>query len=203
MKNKTHTHRGHCQSCGRTQAVDVKHNFIAKHGYTVDFGFFNNTCTASNALPLEMDKSITEQTIVSLTDYVNHQSSYLEGLEAGKVKTLDTYWVSFSTSVEEGEEDRFHNITYSKDKHEGWHETDKYSTQFSYDSKSFENHVELLNQRPHRSSSETPEEVMERLVRSETKKVKSNIDRTTTLKQQLIQMKDRVHGQPLINVADQ
>lgn len=52
----THTHKGTCQLCGRIHAVNNKTGEIAKHGYTVDYGFFNGVCQGSNILPLQKDR---------------------------------------------------------------------------------------------------------------------------------------------------
>ena len=51
-----HSHKGTCQLCGRIHAIDNKTGQIAKHGYTVDFGFFNGTCGGSGFLPLQKDR---------------------------------------------------------------------------------------------------------------------------------------------------
>jgi hypothetical protein len=68
MTRNKHTHRGTCQACGRIQAFDgVK---IAKHGYTVDWGFFNGTCQGSDAAPLENDKQMTDAIIETLREHV-------------------------------------------------------------------------------------------------------------------------------------
>jgi len=202
VKNRTHTHRGHCQSCGRAQAVDVNHNKIAKHGYTVDFGFFNGVCTASDELPLEVEKTITERTISGLGDFINSQSSYLEGLETGKVKTLDMYWVVFSA---EKEVEVVEYIAHSKPDLDRYYDNDKYCTQFAYlNGETFEGHIKLYNEyrEANYDSAKSAEEVMERLIGSETKMVKANIAEAKSLKEQLIKMVDEVHGQPLINIAD-
>lgn len=61
------THNGHCQVCGRTQAVNSKTGRLAKHGYTVDWGFFNGVCHGSGNLPLEVDTTVTKTTIEKLT----------------------------------------------------------------------------------------------------------------------------------------
>tara|TARA_Y100001951_G_C11280597_1_gene265098 strand:- start:892 stop:1740 length:849 start_codon:yes stop_codon:yes gene_type:complete len=75
---RTHTHRGHCQACGRVQAVDTHNNFIAKHGYTVDFGYFSGVCTGSNRKPLEVDKTFTEETIEELSEWIAKKQILLE-----------------------------------------------------------------------------------------------------------------------------
>ena len=56
MKN-THTHRGHCQLCGRVQAIDSASGITAKHGYTVEFGYFSGTCPGSDKPNLKAEFS--------------------------------------------------------------------------------------------------------------------------------------------------
>jgi hypothetical protein len=62
------THRGTCQVCGRAQAHFK--GTIAKHGYTVDWGFFNGVCRGAEAMPLEQEKTITERIIAELRNDV-------------------------------------------------------------------------------------------------------------------------------------
>lgn len=83
MKNKA-THRGTCQACGRVQCLPS--NLLAKHGYTVDWGFFNGTCCGSDRLPLEQDKTLTENIIKQLREVVAPAADKLAAdLEAGIV----------------------------------------------------------------------------------------------------------------------
>lgn len=63
------THNGNCQCCGRSQAVNAKTQKIAKHGYTVDWGFFNGQCAGSDKLPLQLDRTITDSTIKHLREF--------------------------------------------------------------------------------------------------------------------------------------
>lgn len=65
----TPTYLGHCQACGRQQAVHVKTGKIAKHGYTTDYGFFNGTCNGSDHLPMEQDILITNRQIELLASH--------------------------------------------------------------------------------------------------------------------------------------
>lgn len=58
-----HTHKGTCQVCGSVQAITGEAGVIAKHGYTVEWGFFNGTCSGSHSKPLEQDKWLTEKMI--------------------------------------------------------------------------------------------------------------------------------------------
>ena len=51
-----HTHTGTCQLCGREHAVNEKTGVIAKHGYTVDYGFFSGTCRGAGCQPLQISR---------------------------------------------------------------------------------------------------------------------------------------------------
>jgi hypothetical protein len=67
-----HTHRGTCQACGAHQAIAAKSvtatsRTIAKHGYTVDYGYFSGTCQGSDHLPAEFDVALTHKTIAGCT----------------------------------------------------------------------------------------------------------------------------------------
>jgi len=61
-----HTHRAHCQVCGAQQAVDNKTGMLAKHGYTVEHGFFEGECPGSHNLPIEVDHTMTDNIIEDL-----------------------------------------------------------------------------------------------------------------------------------------
>lgn len=63
-----HTHKGTCQVCGSVQAITGEAGVIAKHGYTVEWGFFNGTCSGSHSKPLEQDKWLTETMIKHLRE---------------------------------------------------------------------------------------------------------------------------------------
>ena len=52
------THTGHCQICGSGQKLPGGR--LAKHGYTVKWGFFSGVCNGSHELPFEQDKSLIE-----------------------------------------------------------------------------------------------------------------------------------------------
>lgn len=65
----THTHRGTCQTCGRVHAVDNTTRLVAKHGYTVDFGYFNGVCRGGRSeKPAEFDVSLTHKMIIECTE---------------------------------------------------------------------------------------------------------------------------------------
>ena len=78
----THTHKGHCQACGRLHAVDNETNKLANHGYTVDWGFFNGVCNGADHLPIQIDKSLAEKTIVRATEYVAKSKELLDNIDA-------------------------------------------------------------------------------------------------------------------------
>tara|TARA_R110000851_G_C12839492_1_gene541590 strand:- start:54 stop:665 length:612 start_codon:yes stop_codon:yes gene_type:complete len=65
-KMAKHTHKGTCQACGRVQAVNNKSGMIAKHGYTVDWGYFSGICQGSDEAPLEQSTEVTLRVIRQL-----------------------------------------------------------------------------------------------------------------------------------------
>jgi len=76
----THTHKGHCQVCGRVQAVSTNDNLIAKHGYDVQFGFFNGTCKGSDIEQLEVSKLVAEATISNIQYQIKVKREELKSL---------------------------------------------------------------------------------------------------------------------------
>lgn len=85
-----HTHRGHCQACGRLQAVDNVSGLIAKHGYTVDFHFFNGTCQASDRKPAEHDVTYTHHMITLCNSEAIDSDMHVVELRAGR-EVPDTF----------------------------------------------------------------------------------------------------------------
>lgn len=51
--------RGHCQCCAREHAVN---GFVAQHGYRVKNGYFNGVCPGHQHKPMELDRSVSDQT---------------------------------------------------------------------------------------------------------------------------------------------
>ena len=76
----THTHKGHCQVCGNMQAVDNSHNGLAKHGYTVDWGFFDGICEGTDELPIQLDRTLADKTIISLNAHIAQNESDIESI---------------------------------------------------------------------------------------------------------------------------
>ena len=93
MKQK-HTHRGHCQVCGRIQAAQQYHAMppahnLAKHGYTVkDWGFFRGTCQGSDNRPLEEDRSLCDSVLEALEAFATEQDVIVSKLRAGTTTPL-------------------------------------------------------------------------------------------------------------------
>lgn len=56
------THNGTCQLCGRVHAYNESRG-LAKHGYTVEWGYFSGTCHGSGRQPLEIDRSVLDSTL--------------------------------------------------------------------------------------------------------------------------------------------
>jgi hypothetical protein len=52
---------GTCQLCGKLHKAPG--GFIAKHGYTVDYGFFSGTCHGSDERPFEVAKDVAEASL--------------------------------------------------------------------------------------------------------------------------------------------
>lgn len=80
-----HTHRGHCQACGRIQAVVVRGGLIAKHGYTVDGGYFSGTCQGSGELPLEISRAYTDTFAASCERSAEQHDDVAGRLAAGAI----------------------------------------------------------------------------------------------------------------------
>jgi len=53
--------RGHCQCCGRVQAVPSV--TMSKHGYTVEHGWFQGVCHGHNYRPMEVDTTRTAEIV--------------------------------------------------------------------------------------------------------------------------------------------
>ncbi len=54
---------GTCQLCGRVQRLP--NGVLSKHGYTVEWGFFNGQCPGSSGLPYEQSTDLIAGAIVS------------------------------------------------------------------------------------------------------------------------------------------
>ena len=73
--------RGHCQHCGRIQAV---RGTMAKHGYTVDFGYFNGVCHGDSFQPIEKDRTKLDANIAEVNKQIDGDVALLADLKSGK-----------------------------------------------------------------------------------------------------------------------
>lgn len=61
------THTGICQLCGKRHMLPG--GKLAKHGYTVDYGYFSGTCRGSDELPFEVSKDVAEKALAGAVDH--------------------------------------------------------------------------------------------------------------------------------------
>ena len=76
------THNGTCQSCGREQA-DTRSG-LAKHGYSVEWGFFSGVCSGAHHQPLELDRSRLDWTCEQLAE----NAARLEAMTLADIETV-------------------------------------------------------------------------------------------------------------------
>tara|TARA_Y100000816_G_scaffold177373_1_gene128019 strand:- start:625 stop:1464 length:840 start_codon:yes stop_codon:yes gene_type:complete len=183
----THTHRGHCQACGRVHAVDTAKNLLAKHGYTVEFGYFDGVCTGSDRKPLEVDKSFTEATIVRIYEWIDGQKVLLQEAIEGR-KTFSHYTLEKTKNGF-----RFHPFS---DKHfmvQGL-------TIVEYTEENLRKHCEEYNQKMLIMISFN--EIFLKLQNHYIKSIENGIANAFKHIDSLQKLIEEVHGKELINVAD-
>lgn len=73
--------RGHCQICGALQAASA--GTVAKHGYTVDHGYFNGVCHGHNYLPIEKDRNMSDKVCADILADITKLAARAGRLEAG------------------------------------------------------------------------------------------------------------------------
>ena len=64
MTNEKNQIRGNCQCCGKQQAV--KNGTMAKHGYTVEHGWFNGVCSGERFAPIQISRTQTDKIIAEI-----------------------------------------------------------------------------------------------------------------------------------------
>jgi len=65
MSKQIHTHRAHCQLCAAVQAINVQTGIVAKHGYSVDNGYFNGVCPGSDKMNLHVERSFADSEVAA------------------------------------------------------------------------------------------------------------------------------------------
>lgn len=67
--------RGHCQRCGRQQAI-TRDATMAHHGYTVEDGYFNGKCTGHRYAPIEHDRVVADALVARVrAEAVEHRAA--------------------------------------------------------------------------------------------------------------------------------
>ena len=184
----THTHKGHCQACGRVQAVDTANNLLAKHGYTVDFGYFDGICKGSDRKPLEVDKSFSEATIVRISEWIDGQKVLLQEAIEGK-KTFSHYSLHYlAVKIVPFDDSHILNKSYKC---------------FEYTEENLKKHIQQC--RDERSTYRrflTFDEVFAKLQNHYIKGIENGIANASQHIDSLQKLIEEVHGKELINVAD-
>jgi len=84
------THNGTCQICGNEQAVNAKSGKISKHGYTVEWGYFEGTCPGSGELPLQKGEAAARDMMLHLDNQAERDDETRKGeIENVTVLTRD------------------------------------------------------------------------------------------------------------------
>ncbi|MGR8918002.1 MAG: hypothetical protein ACU85V_00165 [Gammaproteobacteria bacterium] len=102
-----HTHRGTCQACGRVQAVSTSTGLLAKHGYSVEWGYFSGECRGSDELPLEVSTDVAREVIAGV-------AAHCEKLEARAADPASIASIAIDFKVDFRDADR-KRVTVSSD----------------------------------------------------------------------------------------
>jgi len=78
--------RGNCQCCGRQQAVVGR--WMAKHGYTVEHGWFQGACSGESSEPMQKSRTRTDGIVAQVRADVAKLLEQKNKLEAGTAKPL-------------------------------------------------------------------------------------------------------------------
>lgn len=126
------THRGTCQVCGRVQAVNAKTGMLAKHGYTVEWGWFEGTCRGSDHLPFEKSCELVKESIV----WAEERLVYLaKKIEETKEWTLDSeVKARVYLGYNEARKGGYYTVSAKIVKDEKWH---SWGLEFSFGGRDF------------------------------------------------------------------
>jgi hypothetical protein len=80
---ETNQIRGNCQCCGRQQAV--KNGMMAKHGYTVEHGWFNGVCSGERHAPIQVSRAETDKIIADIKAEIPELLKQAEQVIMGKL----------------------------------------------------------------------------------------------------------------------
>lgn len=81
------THRGVCQICGKSHKVDVKTGLLAEHGYTYkNTGYFTGSCAGSDQLPINVSVDFLK------SEFNRVEKQYTKFANAKPSETAYTYF---------------------------------------------------------------------------------------------------------------
>jgi len=83
MTNEKNQIRGNCQCCGKQQAV--KNGTMAKHGYTVEHGWFNGVCSGERFAPIQVSRTQTDKIIAEILAEIPQLLAKAEQVVMGKL----------------------------------------------------------------------------------------------------------------------
>ena len=72
------THEGTCQCCGKLHKLP--NGRLSKHGYTVDWGFFNGVCLGAGFPPYELSCDLITECIVAAQKQLDSTLEHIEDL---------------------------------------------------------------------------------------------------------------------------
>lgn len=81
------THRGVCQICGKSHKVDVKTGLLAEHGYTYkNTGYFTGSCAGSGQLPINVSVDFLK------SEFEKVHAEYIKFLDGKPEEIAYTYF---------------------------------------------------------------------------------------------------------------
>lgn len=86
-------YRGHCQRCGRQQAV--KQGTMAHHGYTVRNGWFSGVCSGNQFEPVERSRKTLDATVAAILKSTAELRADADRIEAGQLPEKLLYSPTF------------------------------------------------------------------------------------------------------------
>lgn len=95
MNNKS-SHLGECQICGSRQCLP--NGRLAKHGYSVEWGFFSGVCHGAGYLPFEQEKAELERVVRSIEKQVVACSARIAELNDG-LQGFDSHVARYARSL--------------------------------------------------------------------------------------------------------
>lgn len=101
MTNNANQLRGHCQLCGRQQAI--RHGAMAHHGYTTRHGWFEGACPGHRHAPIEQDRAVLDRTVAQVAASCDKLEQQATAIRTGAApatvlveKFIDGRWVEVS-----------------------------------------------------------------------------------------------------------